>query len=109
MLLAIQHPAQHLHQEAVVLLLSTNLDTFLIQIKTNATLRLLVKGILVDPSGRNSSFARHQISSAAQACCYTCLKSWHAYHAGTMLYSVTLDGSRYRKCYLGPELSVLKL
>ena len=52
MLLAVEHPAQHLHQEAIVLLSAKNLNTFLMQINTNATLRLLAKGILVDPVGK---------------------------------------------------------
>ena len=52
MLLAVEHPAQRLHQEAVVLLSAKNLDAFLMHVRTNASLRLLVKGILVDPSGK---------------------------------------------------------
>lgn len=49
-----EHPEKQLHQEAVVLLSAQYLDDFLLQVRTNTTLRLLVKGILVDPSGNKS-------------------------------------------------------
>ncbi|KAL3160725.1 hypothetical protein ABBQ32_010635 [Trebouxia sp. C0010 RCD-2024] len=50
-LMRMEHPEKQLHQEAVVLLSAQYLDDFLLQVRTNTTLRLLVKGILVDPSG----------------------------------------------------------
>lgn len=50
-LMAIEHPEQPLQQEAVVLLSAGDLDAFLLQVRTNATLRLLVQGVLVDPNG----------------------------------------------------------
>lgn len=50
-LMALEHPEKQLHQEAVVLLSAEHLDDFLLQVSTNTTLKLLVKGILVNQSG----------------------------------------------------------
>ena len=50
-LMAVEDPEKQLHQEAVILLSAQYLDDFLLQVRTNTTLKLLVKGILVDPSG----------------------------------------------------------
>ena len=44
-------PGQHLNQQAAVLLTASYLDPFLFQTKNNATLKQLVKGVLVRPTG----------------------------------------------------------
>ena len=67
-----EHPAQHLHQKAVVLLSAKNLDAFLMQVRTNATLRLLVKGILVDPSGRIFYLTCMRQNPMLLPCCQVC-------------------------------------
>lgn len=107
MLLALEHPAQHLYQQAVVIMSAKNLDAFLLQIRTNATLRLLVKGILVDPVGTDSLLDMHAavhattvflsvlMVSQQDCCCQQLIQRRVLYDAGRAVNAAAIKTNHF--------------
>ena len=56
MLSELKAPDQDVHQEIVVLLAEKHLDPFLVQLQQNTSLQALIKGILVNPTGKSRWF-----------------------------------------------------